>query len=217
MEPNLQGQEREIYENEIRMQGNKNFKILEWNADDKAIPARSRPEYVVVTYVEPENVNSRSLGFDVMAIRNRRKALIRARDTGTASATGRLLLIQEMDRQPGFIIYLPVYKNGLSYRTLQDRRKNLQGYIAGVFRINDMLEAILQNTDRDGIEISIRDESAVGFEQLFYRQNDSGKKLIPDYLQRDISMDMAGRSWVVHFSLSPNYLLTHKSLQAWSF
>jgi len=46
----------------------------------------------------------------------RRKAMIRARDTGLPALSGKVILKQETDTdiQNGFLLYIPVYKNNTS-------------------------------------------------------------------------------------------------------
>ena len=45
---------------------------------------------------------------------HRREAMLRARDEGRATASGRVTLVQEdaTNPQPGFLVYLPVYEGG---------------------------------------------------------------------------------------------------------
>lgn len=209
--------DRDTFEKEIQQQNRSDFQILDWKENGQGVSASHRPEYVVITYMEPNKSNAKALGFDIMTIPDRRKALIRARDTGSPSATSRLRLIQEVENQFGFVVFLPVYKNGLSHVSISERRKNLEGFVAAVFRINDVVNIALQHTDREGIEMSIIDESAVGSDKIFYPQSSPNKLDETGYLSRDIPIEIAGRRWIAHFTLSPTYLVKHKSFQAWSF
>ncbi len=96
----------------MRRQGFQNFEV--W-------PESERTEYHSIIYLEPLNPrNQRAIGYDMFTEPVRRTAMERARNTGAPAASGRVTLVQEIDpnnKQAGFLIYAPVYKNGSSIST----------------------------------------------------------------------------------------------------
>ena len=56
---------------------------------------------------------------------NRREALDRARDSGKAAITSKIILVQEIteDKQAGFLIYLPIYKNEITVISMKKEEK----------------------------------------------------------------------------------------------
>ncbi|HSG93397.1 MAG TPA: CHASE domain-containing protein, partial [Methylotenera sp.] len=54
-------------------------------------------------------------------------------------------LVQETDRnrQPGFLMYLPVYHHEKPSNSLDERRKNLVGWVYAPFRIYDLMGGIM--------------------------------------------------------------------------
>jgi CHASE1-domain containing sensor protein len=159
---------RDAYEEAIREEGYSDFQITEQDAHGKLVRAARRPEYVVVSYIEPSVGNGRALGFDVASSPDRLDALRRARDTGQPTATGCLMLVQETGRQSGLLVFLPMYDHGLPHATLEERRQNLHGYATGVFQITDMVEASLPDIVREGLELRIEDEAAPTDQRLLY-------------------------------------------------
>src|SRR5262249_13196191 len=99
--------------------------------------------HIPVYYLESVTGTGRALGFDAASDPTRRDALDRARDTGQPTATDPLTLIQDIEREGGFVVFLPVYKPGRPQHSLQDRRFNLQGYVSGAFRIRDVMNTVL--------------------------------------------------------------------------
>ena len=97
------------------------------------------------------------MGFDAASDPTRREALNRARDTGKPTATDPLRLIQDSERQGGFVVFLPVYKPGYPQNSLEERRLNLQGYVSGAFRIDDMMNTALKGAKLDDIKIRLFD------------------------------------------------------------
>lgn len=53
--------------------------------------------------------------------------------------------MQETGNQHGFLIFLPIYRNGAPNRTVEERRENLMGFALGVFRIANLVKASLRN------------------------------------------------------------------------
>jgi signal transduction histidine kinase len=132
--------------------------ITERNVDDVLILARPRPEYVPVTYIEPLSGNEVALGYDLASDETRRIALERARDTGQLAATARVRLVQETaDAQYSFLVFLPIYDRVAV--TPAERRRSLEGYVLGVFRVADVVEESLQDLDYN-IDFYIRDRTA---------------------------------------------------------
>ena len=97
-----------------------------------------------------------------------REALRQARDTGLPAVTGRLTVEQDPSSQFGLLVFLPIYGPGLPHATVEERRQNLRGYVTGVFRIGDMVEASLQGLEREGMVLWIEDETAPAHERMLY-------------------------------------------------
>ena len=70
------------------------------------------PDYFVVKFIEPQYRNRQALGFDMGSELVRRSALEKARDKGIPTLTGKIVLVQDQRKTPGFNIYVPVYKPG---------------------------------------------------------------------------------------------------------
>jgi CHASE1-domain containing sensor protein len=75
--------------------------------------------------------NRAALGFDMLTSPVERAAMEQARDTGQPTATSRVRLIQEIEprKQAGFVIYVPVYRQGQPAATLEERRAALAGFV----------------------------------------------------------------------------------------
>ncbi len=114
-------------------------------ADFTLWPEGERPAYSAIILLEPFDWrNQRALGYDMFSEPVRRAAMERARDTGQASVSGKITLVQETDHdvQPGFLMYLPVYMGDDTGLTIEQRREALQGYVYSPFRMNDLMQGI---------------------------------------------------------------------------
>ncbi|MBD2058058.1 CHASE domain-containing protein [Oculatella sp. FACHB-28] len=156
--PRLQECDRPLFEKTLQAEGYTNFQVTERKADGQLTRAAMRPEYFPVAYVEPLTGNELALGFDLFSDAIRRTALERARDTGAIAISGRVELVQETQRQFGFLVILPIYR-GASGETIAERRDRLQGFVLGVFRVADVVRASLSGLNLDNINFFLCDQS----------------------------------------------------------
>lgn len=106
-------------------------------------PKGNRKEYSSILYLEPmDKRNIQAIGYDMFSEPIRQKAMKNARDTGMASITKKVILLQEIDEnvQAGMLMYLPLYKRHATLKTIQERRNALIGFVYGAFRMNDLME-----------------------------------------------------------------------------
>ncbi len=117
-------------------------------------PDHPRDVYFPIVYLEPEDLrNQAAIGYDMFTEPVRRAAMEAAARTGTATASGRVTLVQEIDeqKQSGFLIYAPVYGPADS------RERDLLGFIYSPFRAGDFLSTVLSPTDQRAVSIAVYD------------------------------------------------------------
>ncbi|HYA15348.1 MAG TPA: CHASE domain-containing protein [Syntrophales bacterium] len=139
--PRIADSQRNMYEETAKRDGFHNFQISDRRAQGVMVKSPRRSEYFPVYFVEPYKTNEIALGYDLASNPARKEALDRSRDTGKKVATRRIVLVQEKAGQYGFLVFEPVYRKYLPSNTIQERRRNLQGFILGVFRISDILRS----------------------------------------------------------------------------
>src|SRR6267142_1833932 len=164
------------------------FQLNEREAQQKLIPLTARNEYVVIRYIEPLLGNERSLGFDIASDPVRREAFEWARDKGEARATKQAQLIQDKDTAPGFVVYLPIYTNGFSHDTVEERQHRLEGYVAAVFRVADVIAQSLKGVDQKGLQLRFLNQSAGSTTQTLFQN--STERASPAVLQMKTNMEM---------------------------
>jgi PAS domain S-box-containing protein len=133
-------------------------------------PEGKRDLYTSIVDLEPfSGRNLRAFGYDMYSEPVRRAAMERARDTGMASLSAKVLLVQETDQHPqaGFLIYLPVYRNGAPHKTVQERRANIVGWVYSPFRMDDLAQGMYGERAKD-LDIEIYDGEKVTPDALMY-------------------------------------------------
>jgi diguanylate cyclase (GGDEF)-like protein/PAS domain S-box-containing protein len=165
-------------------------------------PKGERDIYAPVTYIEPHGGNNLSvLGFDMYSDPVRRTAMEQARDSGEAVNTGKVQLPLDDKEDPrlqsGFLMYLPVYKNGAPNTSLAERRANFIGWIYAPFRMTDLMAGIVGEIASD-IDIEIHDGDDITDESMMYDPDLSGAGGNPDSIFKSNSrIQIANHYWTV--------------------
>ncbi len=138
--PQIPHASRQAYE-AAQKQGNQpNFVLNERDENNATRPAAERQTYYPVTYAYPAASNTNVIGFDLGSEPQRAAALAKARDSGNNTATPRLRLIEGADDEFGFLIFVPIYRDGIVPETVAQRRANLKGFGLGVFRASKLID-----------------------------------------------------------------------------
>ncbi len=167
-------------------------------------PVGKRDQYSSILYLEPmDERNIQAIGYDMFSDPIRREAMERARDTGIASASGRVKLVQEIDTdiQLGLLMYLPLYQKGVKIDTVEERRKALIGYIYSPFRMNDFMQSIGLKNHR--INFLIYDGLKYDETHLLYRSFESSSYTPKHIAHRKI--EIGGRTLDTIFSSTPEF------------
>jgi PAS domain S-box-containing protein len=163
-----------------------------------------RPLYTSISHIEPfQGRNLRAFGYDMFSEPVRRAAMEAARDSGKAAATGKVVLVQEGGRedQAGFLMYLPVYRDGLPVRTVQQRRDTIVGWVYAPFRMNDLMRGLGGEHSGD-LDLAIYDGESASADRLLYRSPDTASARKPMFARATV-ISMAGRPWTLVVSSAP--------------
>jgi two-component sensor histidine kinase len=211
--PVVPGAQRADFEAAVRREGYPAFAITDRSPQGRMVPAASRDQYVPVLFVEPYEGNQAALGVDVSALPGRGLVLDRARDSALAAATGRLTLVQETGQQSGILVVLPVYQRGMPRGTVAQRRFALRGYVLGVYRVGDLVQAALPAAESAHIDLSVTDDEAPASEQLLYERHGPGGSLPWVRVARTAVGD---QTWSIHFAPAAAFPVMHRNWQAWT-
>src|SRR5215831_16806292 len=113
-------------------------------------PPGDRPDYYVLTYIEPMAGFDPLMGMDLSHNRVAtnphvvEETLIRSRDTGKLGSSGQLLqLVRGKERVTMFAMRLPVYRPGPPVETVEQRRAAYIGSVGGAFVVRDLMRGVL--------------------------------------------------------------------------
>jgi len=142
--PRVRREERGRFERSAQRDGLPGFRIKTMTADGRTEPAADRDEYFPVFY-STLPADAPVYGVDLMDSGIRRRAFERARDVDRMAATGNFLLHGASEDRKGFFVALPVYRRDLPHETLEERRRNLVGFVQGVFQFQVVVSTVLKD------------------------------------------------------------------------
>ncbi len=164
-------------------------------------PAGRRAAYAPVTYLEPFDWrNQRAHGYDMYSNEMRRNAMDLARDSGLAVVSKRVTLVQETDEdvQAGFLVYLPVYRQGEPLDSVAQHRRALLGFVYSPFRVNDLMQGIL-GAGSPEVSFDIYDGDKVGSaDALLYASDHHANSHQPQQGAIE-KISLPGHDWTVQF------------------
>lgn len=179
-------------------------------ADFRVWPLGERAEYASILFIEPfTGRNLRAFGYDMLTEPVRRSAMIQAKDSGRATLSGKVRLVQETndDVQAGALLYLPVYRNGMPVATPAERSAALDGFVFSAIRLNDFMAGTL-GTRPSEIALQIFDgDETTAAAQMYSRGGLSAEQQAeyPNPLTRQSTIMLAGHQWTLTFTTLPAF------------
>ena len=167
-----------------------------------------RDEYNAILYLAPTTPrNKLAVGFDMASEPERRTAMETARDTGNPTASGRVRLIQELgvpdsNRQPGFLIYVPVYERTAPPSNEAQRRKALIGFVYSPYRVGDFLAPVTAEKKHD-VSFQVYDGTEATPAALISAATTEASSE-PLFTKVD-PLDVAGRTWTIAYATNPSF------------
>jgi len=167
-------------------------------------PAGERDFYTPIAYLEPfDLLNQRAHGYDMFSEPERRAAMARAAETGATAATGRVRLVQETqpEGQPGFLLYVPVYRSLSAQADGQRRFPGLAGFVYSPVRVTDFFSATLRAFQPDITQlavIEVFDGAIVTPEALIFKTGERGEGVAQFAIQKP--HNLFGRDWTLRMS-----------------
>lgn len=198
-------QEKDALVADMKRQGVENFSIR---------PNYQRSEYHSIIYLEPQDRrNKAAIGFDMFSESTRRAAMERARDTAAPAASSKVTLIQEIDKQKqaGFLIYVPVYRNGDIPNTVAERRAKLKGFVYSPFRANDLMIGIFGSEKYPSVNFQIYEGGSASAANLLYSSHKANGASDKPRFTTTTTIDVAGQPWSIVFASRPQFERTSES------
>jgi PAS domain S-box-containing protein len=173
-------------------------------------PAGDRDRYTSIIYLEPfTGRNLRAFGYDMYSEPIRKKAMDQACDENIAALSGKVILVQETDKdlQAGTLMYVPVYRNGMPVATVTERRTAIIGWVYSPYRMHNLLQGILgrwESGSQNNIRLQVYDDDRVSLKSLLF-DSQPHDTIITDQgstISLTIPVVFNGKQWSCRFTQS---------------
>ncbi len=192
-------------------------------------PPGQRAVYDVVEFVEPMRGNEDALGFDAAANPAQLDSLRRTAETGRIVATPPVKLVQDRSGGLGFILRAPIYRAGEPAQTTSQRVAALRGFVASVYRMNDLMRGVLDPRTLQQMQVQIVDrgyakqasdgtmsgeaEDPTAASTLMYNSTEPNVSLVsqiaePGGVAADRALVVGERVWRLVFNARPGSIYT---------
>jgi len=164
-------------------------------------PAGEREQYMVVTFMEPMAGNEGAFGFDLLSDTQRVPAIEYTRDRGVATASEPIRLAADPRGQVSFALRMPLYRPDMPIGSVAERRAAFVGVVVSAIQVDDLINTYLGRQLGAEYDVAVHDLGIPGMAApgagtvLMY-----GKESKRSGLQRDVTLEVAGRSWRLEFT-----------------
>ncbi|WP_349810831.1 CHASE domain-containing protein [Xanthomonas dyei] len=168
-------------------------------------------ERYIVLYFEPESSGNRPIGLDIASEPRRRAAALQAARSGEPIMTSPVSLSgYRVPTESGFLVLLPVYREGMPLQTPQQRMAATNGWVYAPFSVEQMVKSALGERDDVALDLSDRNEPTHNFYRSGNPAGDSARwrpvvQLLPIY----------GRTWVITAHPTASFVASLNQTSPW--
>jgi diguanylate cyclase (GGDEF)-like protein len=150
--PRVLGSERAGHERMAALEGFPGYRIKAMGEDGKMSLSPERAEYYPIFYATVPKT-SPLYGLDLRSEPATLAELEQARDHDRLGFSPVRTLVSTGGSKSGFLFSLPIYRHGLPHDTIDDRRRNLAGFVHGSLTTNKMIDTIVNTNAPEGLDI----------------------------------------------------------------
>jgi PAS domain S-box-containing protein len=172
--------------------------------------ADSNESLYIVKYIEPREANFSKIGLDLASEPKRKSGADLARDLGMPTLTEKIVLLDDVKKEPAVLLYYPFYSKGPVPQNISERRQRIMGWIYAPLLIRPFLESIFKAETFKEISLSVED---IQGENLF---KNSDYDSLPDTFQEKRTIRMGNRHLVFNFRRSNQFYSSQDMFSSWA-
>lgn len=175
--------------------------------DFRIFPEKVTKKYAPVLYIEPRlERNLKAIGFNFYSEEDRTDALDRAYKLKDLSVTSKIELINEPDndKQPGFLIYIPIMRQPQKAVEGIYTNQDVTGYVFAAFRMDDLMKNIFTQ-GRTDLDFHIFDGLRTVPESHMFDYDEKANIGVKTVFKRVDILNIADRAWAVEFFNDPSF------------
>jgi PAS domain S-box-containing protein len=167
-----------------------------------AYPDTDFEDKFIIKFIEPEDFNAKALGLDIGFEKNRRTAAETSRDKGVPELTRKIVLVQDGQQTPGFLLLVPVYFTNDIPDTQGERRSQLRGWVYAPFIASNFMDGLSEVAEGQ-ISFDVYDGEEVSPETLIYS---SFPETLPlSRFSKQTSVSLAEQDWTINWRTTDEF------------
>lgn len=180
-------------------------------------PPGIRPEYSVLTFIEPLDQGNKAVGFDLQANPLQHTNQAALRDGGRLISSGMPIAAMAGRHRTGLGMRLPIYLPHAPTGTVAERRAAFVGSVGIAFSVDKLVMGVIDEMPVKNVRMTLVD-NALGIDQkrgrvLFDTEAEaqpraSAVTLFSDRFTKTLPIDFNGREWDATFSVDARDLYT---------
>lgn len=170
-------------------------------------PQTSQSFRTPIVLLEPSDErNKQALGYDMFSQADRREAMLRAMNSGKASASAPVELVQEItnEKQAGFLVYLAVENPDMASVNQTDPIERHIGFVYAPFRAGDLHASIIDRGHLLPVSLQTSDITN-GASAFLYESPGFAENLERRRYEVYRTAEIAGRTWQFRFVDRPDF------------
>ncbi len=216
--PRVHSEERELFNSQLKELGLSQQTIWEFDASGKPVEVGSREEYYPIFYSVPADTSAKFLGFDIASVANPAAAMEAARDSASISVTAEIRPAVEGHQENRFLTFLPYYARGKIPTRVDERRRDLRGFLVCGHQIDRILAASLSASGEDRINLYLFDQTDQDQIQFLFAYGQTVtdtptdlKTLLSAGTFQTQNINIGNRSWLLAVEATPAYIAAQKT------
>lgn len=159
----------------------------------------------IITYIEPIADNREALGLNIAFEKSRYEAAVHARDSGLATITRRILLVQDSTKSPGFLLLQALYRKGLPIDTMEQRQAAFMGWIYAPF-VGRSFMADLTPSQGETLHLKVYDGTTIDDGDLIFSSEPAAVRatMAPEFTVRH-KLKIMQKTWTLEWTSTPEF------------
>lgn len=166
-------------------------------------PATTQDEFFVVSHIEPIRDNRAALGLNIAFERKRREAALLSIESGKSAITGKIMLVQDDMKMPGFLILHPLYEGKKIPETEEKRREKILGWVYEPFIARDFMQD-LTKSQGELLNLRIFDGETESEDTLIYDSETDRSASTPLFSVRK-TLELMQKRWTLVWTSTPSF------------
>lgn len=188
----------------------RNRQVMDSNFQIRSLTSSRLEDHYIITYIEPIEQNRLARGLDLGSEGRRAAAARLSMRTGNATISETIQLIQDEVKQPGFLIYLPVYKKGSDIDSDEARIANFSHWIYAPVTASDFFTSALKNFHQS-LHLEIY-EAEAGASPLFESKS---AEVNPNYQPFLSKLSVGERNFNLRWQVTKDHIAESDFISTW--